>query len=214
MRFLKIIRDALAIVGLALIIYFVWTQIGRIEDETGPTVEPGASAIEAIKQVNKQIFIEYYEAVDIEYKDVPDNWLSVFGLKQEILVLVRGRVPAGFDLQALDEEAIWVSADGKRVQLTLPPPTIFEDNVSVDFEHSRILASSDRCPSFVCPQDTLEAYQQVVLPQAVDVLVETAGEHGILERAARDGHAYYTQVLHSLGFEEVRVIVDGYVYGD
>jgi hypothetical protein len=216
MRLLRIIWNALALVAIALLIYFFWTQVANAPDETGSgtiaTVRGRSVVIEAIQQVNKQTFAEYYEAVDVQYTEVPENWLKVFGLKQEILVLVRGRIPAGFDLQGVDDDRLWISADGRRVQLTLPPPTIFEDNVAVDFENSRILAASDTCPSFVCPQGTLEAYQRVVLPNAQVLLIDAAREHGILERAARDGQTYYRQLLRSLGFDEVRVIVDGYIY--
>jgi hypothetical protein len=125
------------------------------------------------------------------------------------VVLVRGRVPAGFDLQQLDENDIWVSSDGRRAQLTLPPPMIFEDNVSIDFENSRVLAQSDSCPNFLC-EDNLNALQSQAMPEAVGLLVEAAQENGILDDAARDGKAYYEQLLRSLGFEEVRVIVPGY----
>jgi hypothetical protein len=49
-----------------------------------------------------------------------------------------------------------------------------------------------------------------VLPVAQGLLVEYAHENGILDQAARDGKVFYEQLLKSLGFEDVRVIVDGY----
>lgn len=173
-----------------------------------PTITAGAVVLEAVKQVNKQIFIEHYNAVDVTYTEVPD-WVGVFGIKQEFVVLIRGRVPAGFDLQQLSAKDVWVSSDGKRAQLTLPVPIIFEDNVSIDFENSRILAQQDWCPNFIC-QDNLTAYQSQILPTGRDTLIEFARNNGILEQTARDGKAYYEQFLRSFGFEEVRVVVSGY----
>jgi hypothetical protein len=212
--FVKILWNAIPLVALILIV--VWL-VGFIQDRMNPTqsndgivkIIPNRGVLEAIKSVNKQVFIEHYNMVDVEYTEVPQGWVSALGLKQEFIVLVRGRVPAGFDLQQLSEDDIWVSPDGTRAQLTLPPPIIFEDNISIDFENSRVLAQSDSCPSFLC-EDNLNALQGEVLPAAQGLLIDYAQENGILDQAARDGKAYYEQFLRSLGFEEVRVIVSGY----
>ena len=48
------------------------------------------------------------------------------------------------------------------------------------------------------------------MPLAIDRLIQTALEYGILDQAARDGQAYYEQFLKSMGFQEVKVIVTGY----
>jgi hypothetical protein len=205
---LKIIWNALAIVTIGLLI--LWF-LGLFPPNSKVTAGP--PILESIKHVNKQIFIEHYNAVDITYTDAPD-WISLFGIKQEFIkqefiVLIRGRVPAGFDLQGLSEKDVWVSSDGKRVQLTLPSPIVFKDNVFIDFENSRILAQSDTCPNLIC-EDNLVAYQSQVMPQGRDKLIEFALKNGILEQAAKDGKEFYEQLLKSLGFEEVKVVVNGY----
>jgi hypothetical protein len=203
----KIVWNGLPVIALVLLA--LWF-LGKFPPGASPppTVTTGPPVLEAVKQVNKQIFIEHYNAVDITYTEVPD-WVGVFGIGQEFVVLIRGRVPAGFDLQQLSEKDVWVSSDGKRAQLTLPPPVIFEDNVSIDFENSRILTQKDTCPGFIC-QDNLTAYQNQILPKGRDVLIEFSRNNGILDQTARDGKAYYEQFLRSLGFEEVRVVVNGY----
>jgi hypothetical protein len=124
-------------------------------------------------------------------------------------MLIRGRVPAGFDLQQLSEDDLWISGDGRRVQLTLPAPQVLRDLVSIDFDNSYILSQHDTCPGFICQGD-LEAYQDKILPTGRDLLIEYAERNGILEQAARDGRSYYEQLLSALGFEEVRVVVSGY----
>ncbi len=206
---IKIAWNALSIIALVLLVLWL---LGLFPPPSPPpptaTVTAGAPVLEAIKHVNKQIFIEHYNAVDVTYTEVPD-WVGIFGIRQEFIVLIRGRVPAGFDLQQLSEKDVWVSADRKRVQLTLPSPIIFKDNVFIDFENSRILSQSDTCPNFIC-EDNLVAYQSQVMPTGRDKLIEFALKNGILEQSAKDGKEYYEQFLKSLGFEEVRVIVNGY----
>jgi hypothetical protein len=206
---IKIVWNALPIIALVLLVLWL---LGVFPPPSPPpptpTVTAGPPVLEAIKHVNKQIFIEHYNAVDITYTEVPD-WVGIFGIKQEFIVLIRGRVPAGFDLQQLNEKDVWVSSDGKRVQLTLPSPIIFKENVFIDFENSRILSQSDTCPNFIC-EDNLVAYQSQVMPTGRDKLIEFALKNGILEQSAKDGKEYYEQFLKSLGFEEVRVAVNGY----
>jgi hypothetical protein len=212
---LTIISNALALVALALAGYLFITRdgTGPSTETPTPSVVAGTAVIEAIKHVNKQVFIEHYSTVDMTYSEAPTGWVSflgAIGINKEFVVLLRGRIPAGFDLQQLTQEDVWVSSDGKRVQLTLPAPVVFKDNVSIDFENTRILAQHDACPGFLCQNTAIEAYQSELLPGGRDRLIEYALESGILEQAARDGQAYYEQLLRSLGFEEVRVVVTGY----
>ncbi len=209
---LKAILNAVGIVVLVLLAIFIYKTFIDQNDSGGGRVDSSPPILEAVKHVNKQVFIEHYNAVDMTYSEVPQDWLSFLsniGIQQEVVVLLRGRIPAGFDLEEFSEKDIWVSADGKRAQITLPAPKIFAENVSIDFEHSRILSQSDTCPNFLC-EDTLVAYQGQVMPAGRDRLIEFARQNGILEQAAKDGKEYYEQLLKSLGFEEVRVVVTGY----
>ncbi len=173
------------------------------------TVSAQPGVLDAIKSVNKQIFVEYYITKDIDYTEVPSNWLASLGLKQQFVILLKGRVPAGFDVSALDDSAIWVSADGSEVQLTLPPPVVFEEQVSLDLENSRILKQTDTCPNFLC-SDASQMLLNKSLPEGKALIIADARESGILYRTALDGQRYYESLLRSLGFETVRVIVSGY----
>lgn len=210
----RIIRNAITVVLLVLAMWWVYeTFLNPPSPPPTEEITHGQPVLEAIKQVNKQLFVEHYNTVDVQYSEAPEGLLSFLGdlgVKQEFIVLLRGRVPAGIDLQELSEDDIWMSSDGKRVQLTLPPPMIFEDNVSIDLDNSRMLAQSDRCPGFICPETMLDAYEGKALPQGRDLLIEFALQSGILDQCATDGKAYYEQFLRSLGFEKVRVIVSGY----
>lgn len=210
-------RNALALVAVVLLIAWLYDAVSdRLspeEETTGPqttsAIASQAAILERVQRVNKQILIEHYNAVDVRYTEVPEGFLGSLGLKQEFVMLIRGRVPAGLDMQKLSEDDLWISGDGRRVQLTLPTPEVFRDQVSIDFENSYILTQRDTCPGFICQND-LEAYQGEILPTGRDLLIEYGLRNGILEQAARDGRSYYEQFLSALGFEEVRVIVTGY----
>ncbi len=212
---LRILWDALTVVGLVALAWLAYTALGERRSEpaaTQTTVNVGPLILESVKRTNKQIFIEHYNAVDITYSEAPESWLGwlrALGVRQEFVVLVRGRVPAGFDLTGFSEKDIWVSADGRRAQITLPPPTIFEENVSIDFENSRILSRTDWCPDFIC-RANLDAYKDVILPEGRRRLIEFAQQNGILEQAVREGQLYYERLLKSLKLDEVRVVVRGY----
>lgn len=170
------------------------------------TIIPGQAIIESIKATNKQIVVEHYNVVDIDYSEAPATWLGLLPIQQNFVLLLKGRVPAGFDLQSLREEDIWISADGRRVQLVLPPPVIFTDNISLDLENSRLIAQNDTCPDFIC-RDPLTTLQEELLPQGRRLLKDASQRSGILTQAANDGVRYYEQFLKALGFDEVRVMI-------
>lgn len=179
-------------------------------------VEVGPALLERVQRVNKQIFVEHYIATDVSYAEAPQGWLqplSALGIKQEFVILLRGRVPAGIDLSQMSGADIWVSADGTRAQVTLPAPEIFEENVSVDLANSRIIASADSCPGFLCPTGQLEAYQRIVEPAARERLIAGAEADGIKAQVAVEAQTYYEQLLNALGIAEVRVVIPGYTVG-
>jgi hypothetical protein len=202
--------------GLAAITYLAWVGFTTLRErsDTQPpvVVQIGPTLLEAVKRVNKQIFIEHYNAVEVTYTEAPESWHDIarkLGIQQQFVILVRGRVPAGFDLSQLSERDIWVSQDGTRAQITLPPPTIFADNAVVDLANSRILSESDRCPNFLC-SDKFDAYRNVIEPEARTRLIAAANEAKILDQASEEGKAYYEHLLNALGIAEVRVVVRGY----
>jgi hypothetical protein len=198
------------LIGGAVVVTSVWLVSDAARDlfsqDTQVEIVNGQAVIESIRQVNKQVMIEHYNTVDIDYTEAPEGWLSQLPIRQSFVVLLKGRVPAGFDLSQLRPEDVWVSSDGRRVQLVLPPPTVFAENVNIDFEQSRILTTSDTCPEFLC-QDQLAALQEQMLPQGREVLIDASLQSGILTQVANDGQRYYEQLLKSFGFEEVRVVI-------
>lgn len=176
--------------------------------DTRTTIVTSQAVVESIRRVNKQVLIEHYNTVDLDYREAPEGWLRILPLEQNFVLLLKGRVPAGFDLSALSEADVWISSDGQRVQLILPPPEVFVDNVNLDLEGSRLLAQSDSCPDFLC-QNQLTVFQEELIPEGRKLLINASLRSGILDEAARDGQLYYENFLRALGFLEVRVVVRG-----
>jgi hypothetical protein len=204
-------------VALAAVVFAGWSGYQTWQNIQYPPsadhVDIGPVIIEQIKHVNKQVFIEHYDSIEVHNFDAPEGWLGLLkniGVHQEFVMLIRGRVPAGIDITKMTPNDIWVSDDGTRAQITLPPPQIFAENVALDMENSSILQSTDYCPGFICPDDRLTNFQRQVEPEAKKRLIAAAEEKGILTQAATDAQAYYEQLLNALGIAEVRVIVRGY----
>lgn len=210
------------VTGVVIVALFAlaWRTLDLVRDlfvaKPAQVVEVGPALLEQVHRVNKQIFVEHYISTDVSYAETPEGWLqplSALGIKQEFVILLRGRVPAGIDLSQMSSKNIWVSDDGRRAQVTLPAPQIFEENVSVDLANSRILTTADTCPGFICPTGQLEAYQKLVEPEARERIIAGAEAAGIKSQAAIEAQAYYEQLLNALGIAEVRVIVIGFTVG-
>ncbi|MEM7126099.1 MAG: DUF4230 domain-containing protein [Chloroflexota bacterium] len=203
----------LALIMTAIVLGTSWwtlrsTTSAILNTDTTTTIVAKSPVISSLKKVNKQILIEHNNMVDVDYTEAPEGWLSYLPIEQSFVVLLRGTVPAGFDLSTLSEDDIWISEDGTKIQLILPPPIIFEDSVAVNFEESRVLIEGDTCPDFLCAEN-LEAIQKEIIPQGRAMLMETSINSGIIEQAAEMGIHYYESLLRSLDFDEVQVLIQG-----
>ena len=201
----------MAVMGIALVCAFgviAALVIGRPRTLPTPTPQPPPTVtVLEIRNVAKLESIEYYSVAEISQVQVPDNWVEKLGLKEEIFILEYGTVVGGFDLTQLPDDAIW--QDGWRVMLKLPAPEILR--VEIDSDKSRVVYRKGWCPEMICGDD-VDDFIRKIEPQAVEQLKKQAVEYGLLDRAARSGRDYFYYFLKSLGFTEVRVVVDGYIY--
>ena len=215
---------ALLLVGVGMLSYWCgtgWLQVtwGRRGICTGRGLGglgPGGVSIEEIRQVAKLVSVEAYLVADVQYTveaDVPPwlkDLLDRIGVNDEILVLTYGTVVAGFDLEDLGKDRLWV--DGSRAQLQLPRPKILY-RPNIDNRRTRLIYHNDRCPDFICT-DSAEITAGPVLVQAEEKMLVAAKEIGLLDQAAHSGQRHFEQFLKKLGYDEVRVSVDGYDFGD
>lgn len=207
------IRNTLVIVGMLALGWAGYSWWQQRQHTSATVITVGPAVLEQVRHVNKQIFVEHYQSVEVSYVEAPKGWigfLKKFGVSQNAVILIKGRVPAGIDVSRISEDDIWVSPDGRGAQLTLPPPRIFDENIAIDTEQSRIITESDYCPHMLCPTSQLEAYARDIEPEARRRLIQAAEEAGILQQAADDAQNYYQTLLNGLGIAEVRVIVQGY----
>ncbi len=213
----QVIRISIAAIVLAVVAGLILQQLGMLpsmQATTSPaiTVQASPAILQEVKRVSKYVVIQHYGSVDIDYTEAPSgmlNALKSIGIQQHYVVLLRGTVPAGFDLNEMSEADIWVSPDGKRAQVTLPAPKIFEEMISIDNEHTRVLAADDKCPDFLCTVD-LAAFNKTIEPEGKRLLIESARKNEILRQAAVEGKLHYERLLNQLGIGEVRVVVQGY----
>jgi hypothetical protein len=123
---------------------------------------------------------------------------------QRTLFVAGGSVDAEVDFSALDERAIKVSADGTRVEVTLPRARLTQ--ARVDPAQSRVFSRErgllDRLGSVLSDNPTSERE----LYQLAQAKMEAAADGSDLrERAERNTRAMLQSMLRSLGYREVTV---------
>ena len=193
---------ALVVIGI-----FVFGK-NIIDSPPTPTPEPvrRITPLEIRNLANLES-VEYYMVAEISQVQVPDNWIRDLGVKEEIFILEYGTVVGGFDLTTLPDDAIW--QEGQQVMLKLPAPEVL--HVEIDFNKSHVVYRKGWCPEAICGDD-LDNFIREIEPEAVEQLKKQAVEYGLLEKTATAGRDYFYYFLKSLGFTEVRVVVDGYIY--
>jgi hypothetical protein len=124
---------------------------------------------------------------------------------ERTLFVAGGSVDAEVDFSALDERAIKVSADGERVEITLPRARLTQ--ARVDPAQSRVFSRErgllDRLGSVLSdnPTSERELYQ---LAQAK--MQAAAAESDLRDRAERNTRAMLVSMLRSLGYRDVTVM--------
>lgn len=187
------------VLALAIAAYFLGPRY--FPNKFGPdaaTPEPVVITIEQILPLGELATVQYKSIAEVSNERIPDDVRKYLNIKEKVVMLVYGDVKAGFDLSKIGENDLWV--DGKRVQLTLPPPEIL--SASVDFERSHIV-SYDK--SFIFGNDP--ALEQATLAMGKKAIIDSALENDVLELARQYGKLFFENHLRSLGFEEVRVFV-------
>ena len=154
--------------------------------------------VQEIQSMAELSTVKYSLTAEISDVRVPDDLRQELGIKEEMLLLAYGEVAAGFDLDKLQDEDIWI--DGTRAQLHLPAPEILYSKL--DTERTRVIYYKKSL--FVQRDISMEAR---VREEAEKAIREEALETEILEHASNYGQLFFSNWLRSLGFTEVRIIV-------
>jgi hypothetical protein len=162
-------------------------------------VPPPTVNIEEIRQASELATVKYTLSTDVTSARVPDDIRQVFGVKEEIVLIAYGEVVAGFDLGKLRETDLWT--DGTRVQLHLPAPEILY--VRLDNERTHVVYYKK---SWLIDHDlNLEGEARL---EAERIIRQAALESDVLQRANEHGQLFFSNWFYSLGFTEVRIVVD------
>ena len=165
----------------------------------GAPVPPPVVSIEQIRQAAELATVKATLSTDIASARVPDDIRKFFGVKEEIVLIAYGEIAAGFDLAALAPDALWV--DGGRVQLHLPASQILY--VRLDNERTHVLYHEK---SWLVEHDIhLEGDAR---QEAERVILQAALDSDLLGQASQYGQMFFTNWFYSMGFTEVRVVVD------
>ena len=151
-----------------------------------------APVLESIRQMQVLSCASYYEELPIVSSKshtwpIPDD---------ELVIIYRVTVEAGFDLSRLREEDVTQYGDSA-ITLHLPDPEIL----------------SVRCnPSDKTVFHDNNAWSDAELKQlhrqATDRAERNALQEGLLRRASENGRAYLTRLLSSCGYRHVEVVQD------
>jgi hypothetical protein len=143
--------------------------------------------------------VEYQAIAEVPNERVPDDVRKYLGVKEQILLIAYGNVKAGFKLDKLTENDLWT--DGTRVQLHLPAPEIL--TTSIDHKRSHVVYYQG---SLLLSHDV--NFEKDTLGIAEGAIEQAAIEAKILENASKYGQLFFENFLRSLGFTEVKVIVN------
>ena len=140
---------------------------------------------------NFEVVLDYEEDV---------TWVPGFLAGERSLFVAAGTVDAYVDFSGLADNDLDVSADGKTVEITLPPAALSEPNLDQDrtylFSQSRGVV--DRIGDAISTDDQQELYQG-----AEEKLAAAAAASALLEQADQNTRAMLSGMLGSLGLEVV-----------
>jgi hypothetical protein len=124
---------------------------------------------------------------------------------ERVLFVAVGSVDAGVDFDGVDADAIDVSADRRRVTLTLPPARFVDARVDParSYVYDRDRGLIDRVASLF--QDSPTGERELYVLAEAKLLAAARNGSGILARAERNTRLMLVGMLRALGFHEVTV---------
>ena len=143
----------------------------------------------------------FKEIVDVE-KDV-DNVPSVVAGERTLFV-AQGSVDSYVDFTGIGKDAVTVSADGKRVDVVLPPAALSDARVDPDqsYVFSRKRGVLDRLGGVFSDNPTSERELYLVAERKIR---EAATASGLQQRAEDNTRSMLTGLLGTLGYTDVHV---------
>lgn len=178
--------------------------LGLFKAEETLKIDKTANVVTEIKNISKFTTACYYEEFTLTQtkqsattKKVNGIVSSLFGSKTQVLkntdelcLLVKGKVRAGYDLSTIADEGIIVSGD--TLTVTLPEIQIFEATVNPsDIE------------VFIEQGTWTHAEVSKLKEKAAERLTSDAKKNGIMEQAKKSGEEQLINLFKSFGFKSV-----------
>jgi hypothetical protein len=175
------------------------TQVPELVASPTPTIRASAAAISVRVRSLSRLETTSYTIEKVIEAGIEGNSFENLLFGDRLLLIARGNVEAGLDLQQVSEEDIQISPDGTTVTVTLPPVEIFD--VTLNNQETRVY---DREQGLFAPENpNLESQARQV---AEDAILQTACDDGIMERTTEDSQQAMEQFLNLLEFEEVVIV--------
>ena len=162
-------------------------NIGNPFNAKAITIDKTSNIVEEINQLAELTTATYYQDVVIR----KTKQISLFG-KDEIVLIIKGKVRAGFDLSILTEQDIFV--DSFSIKIRLPQVKIID-----------IITNPSDFETFI--ETGKWSFNEVndFKKEAREKLEENAIDGGILELAEKSGMEKLTSLLQAFGFKEIIV---------
>ena len=204
----KIIIGIIVVVVLGVVAFTLY-KTGVFNKNEELAIDETANVVTEIKKISEFTSACFYE--DIILQDtktskvvnnaVGDKIANLLGKneglsKDELVIVASGKVRAGFHLNNLDENHIFVSGDTLTVDL--PKAEIFDVIVNPsDFD--------------IYIEDGKWSHEQVTKleEKAVGQIKEDAEKDGILDKATRSGVKKLTDMFKTFGFSVVKITIEG-----
>lgn len=201
----KIVENIIAIAVVVLAVCaFVAFNLGWFDSkDKGLKIEKTANVVTEINKISEFTSACFYEEIILKESKASDNVANkvaeFLGKKDalctdEIVIIAKGKVRAGFDLKKVKEEDIAVN-DGV-LSVTLPNVEILDVVVNPsDFD--------------IYIEDGTWSQEQVmkIEQKAASKLKADAIKEGVLKKAQDAGIKKLTEIFKSLGFKEVQLTV-------
>ena len=163
------------------------------------TIDKTENVVEKIRKIAEFSSANYYEEIVIKESRVYQsrvgkalNWMHLGNdsTKEELVIIGKGRLRAGFNLESLKDEDIKVDVD--TLYITLPKVEIFD-----------VIINPSDCENFV--EEGKWTHEEVVALQlqAKEQIKQNAIEYGILTMAEKHGKEKLSALFRNLGFSKV-----------
>ncbi|MBQ9546615.1 MAG: DUF4230 domain-containing protein [Bacteroidales bacterium] len=156
------------------------------------SIEKTANVVEEVKKIGEFTSACYYE--EMALRDTYTDKTLIFKHKNEILLIGKGTVRAGFDLSKLQEDDIFVNGD--TLKINLPQAEIFDI----------IMNPSDFTTEYEKGTWSHELTKPIK-ERARTELEQNAIKSGLLEKAETTGIVRLTNLFKTFGFNEVVITV-------